>query len=363
MSAADWAASGRRDTFSAALVDPFTLQEVAPLDVDWANTSVEYDYTGDVVASASIRLVDGADYRIGRKSYMVRLCDAIELPDGTAHDLVLGTFFCMYDSGTSLHGRNDRTLLGYSCLWRHSQDVLRDDFWRARGYGVVAAIEELVRADGGGFVCMAGVDRSRTFGTDVWFEAGTNKLEAIREMAGWIGCEVMPGGEGSVYLRRNVAPEGKAPSCTFEEGASCLYKAGMEWSSNRSDLVNRVVYVYSSGDETQTGVADLPATARMSYQNVGYHVTMREESSEMPDGGVQAEAERLLAENSCEVTPFTVEALLVPGVQVGDVAHYTNSKDWEAPLDVDCQVQQLSVPALVPGLMAQYKLKILGWGD
>ena len=69
MSAPDWAASGRVDRFSADLVDPFTLAVLrSGVGVDWAATSVEWDYTGDNVATASIRLLDGEDYRIGRKS-------------------------------------------------------------------------------------------------------------------------------------------------------------------------------------------------------------------------------------------------------------------------------------------------------
>ncbi len=362
MSAPDWAASGRVDRFSADLVDPFTLAVLrSGVGVDWAATSVEWDYTGDNVATASIRLLDGEDYRIGRKSCMVRLTDSIELPDGTSYDLVLGTFFCMYSSGESRFGRNDRTLSGYSCLWRHSQDVLRDDFWRAAGYGVVAAIRELVEADGGQLTVAAGVDESRAFGNDVWFEAGTGKLDALREAAGWIGCEAMPDAEGRVVLRPCAAPSGADESYTFEAGAACVYKAGMAWSSNRADLVNRVVYVYTSGDETQTGVADLPDTHRMGYANLGYHVTLREEVSELPDGGVQAAAEALLAQNSVETVPMVVEALLVPGVRVGDVVRYVNATDWEEPLDVRCQVEQISVPALVPGLMAEYKLNVLDW--
>ena len=362
MSAPDWAASGRTDAFSADLVDPITLETVRRgVRVDWAASSVQWDYTGDNVATASIKLLDGQDYRIGRKSCMVRLMDSIALPDGTAYDLALGTFFCMYASGESRFGRNDRTLSGYSCLWRHSQDSLVNDFWRAAGYGAVAAIRDLVGADGGQLAVAAGVDESRTFGNDIWFEAGSGKLGVINEIASWIGCEVMPGPDGRVVLRPYRAPACKDASYTFQAGASCVYKAGMSWSSNRADLVNRVVYVYTSDGETQTGRADLPATHRMSYENVGYHCTKREEVSEMPDGGVQAAAERLLAQSSVETVPLVIDALLVPGLQVGDVVRYVNAEDWEEPLDVRCQVEQINLGSITPGLMAEYKLNILDW--
>lgn len=60
-------------------------------------------------------------------------------------------------------------------------------------------------------------------------------------------------------------------------------------------------------------------------------------------------------------TPIVIDALLVPGLGVGDVVRYVNPTDWERPLDVAAQVSQVSVKALVPGLMAEYKLKIVRW--
>ena len=363
MSQIDWAASGRTDRFSAQLIDPFTLSTLSEdLGVDWAGSSVQWDYAGDNVSTASIKLLDGADYRIGRKSCMVRLTDTITLPDGTEYALTLGTFFCMYSSGESKFGRNDRTLSGYSCLWRHSQDSLRDDFWRAAGYNAVAAIRELVQADGGQLTVAAGVDTGRTFGNDIWFEAGTTKLSVLNEVASWIGCEVMPDVDGRVLLQPYRLPANKDVAYTFEDGAACVYKAGISWSSNRADLVNRVIYVYSTDEEAQTGVADLPDSHRMSYSNLGYHVTQREEVNELPDGGVQAAAERLLAQNSVETTPLTIDALLIPGLKVGDVARYRNATDWEQPMDVRCQIEQINLSSLTPGLMAEYKLNILDWG-
>lgn len=361
MAAPDWAASGRTDTFSAVLVDPFTLAEVADVAIDPASTSVEWDCDGDVVASASIKLLDGQDYRIGGKSYMVRLKDAIALPDGTSYALTLGTFFCMYSQGTSLNGRNDRTLSGYSCLWRQSQDLLMDDFYRAAGGNVVQAVRDLIEADGGMLAVAADVNVGSAFGNAIWFDAGTNKLAAAKTIAGWIGCEVVPDPDGRALIRPYREPLQTAPSYTFEAGETCVYRAGMSWSSNRSDLCNRVVYVYSSGDETERAVADLPPNHMMSYENVGYHKTSRVEVSERPSAGVESAAWTELYASSVEETPIVIDALLVPGLGVGDVVRYVNPTDWERPLDVVAQVAQVSVKALVPGLMAEYKLKIVRW--
>ena len=361
MGAPDWEASGRTDTFSACLVDPFTLKEVANVGIDPASTSVEWDYEGDVVQSASIKLLDGQDYRIGGKAHMVRLKDAVTLPDGTSYGLTLGTFFCMYASGESLHGRNDRTLSGYSCLWRQSQDLLMNDFYRPAGANVVSAVRDLVAADGGFLTAGAGVDTARAFGNDIWFEAGTNKLDVAKTIAGWIGCEVVPDPDGRALMRPWREPLQAAPSWTFEAGETCLYKAGMSWSSNRSDLYNRVVYVYSSGDECERAVADLEPWHQMSYENVGYHKTKRVEVSEMPAGGVEAAARSELLASSIEQTPIVIDALLVPGLQAGDTVRYVNPDDWERPLDVVAQVSQISVRSLTPGLMVEYKLKIARW--
>lgn len=356
-----WAATGRTDTFSATLVDPFTLEDVQPVELDWASTSVTYDYEGDCLAGASIALEDGADYRIGGRQHMVRIRDYVLLPDGTAHDLVLGTFFCDFSQGRSLHGREVRTLDGYSCLYRMHRDVLRDDFWRPQGYNVSQAVRDLAEADGGRLAFEPSANVERCFGRDIWFDAGEGKLEAAQEMAGWVGCELYPAPDGTVVMRARPDPATESPTYTFEDGAACVRKAGIDWGTNRSDLVNRVIYVYTDGDSTQTAVSDLPAWHPMSFENVGYHATRREVMSEEPEGGLQAACDADLAASSVEQNDLTFEAVLVPTVRVGDVVGYRNAADYTEPLDLVGQVVQMDVRALVPGAMTTYKIRVSRW--
>ena len=359
----DWAATGRKDEFSAVLVDPFTLEEVAPVEVDWADSSVTFDWEGDHVAGASIKLLDGADYRIGQKQHMVRVKDVVTLPDGTSRQMTLGTFFCEFSAGTSLYGREDRSLDCYSCLYRHSRDVLRDDFFRP-GDGtskVVDAIRSIVEADGGRLALDPSANTWKCFGTDIWFEAGANKLDVLREMAGWVGCELLPDDDGRVLMRASVGTLERDPVYTFDAGAGCVYKAGIDWGTDRADLVNRVIYVYTDGDQTQTAVSDLPAWAQMSYENVGYHMTRREVVAELPEGGLQAACDADLEESSVESNDATFEAVLVPGVRVGDTVRYVNPDDYTEPLDVIGRVVQMDTPSLAPGALTTYKGRIARW--
>ncbi len=359
----DWAATGRRDAFSAVLVDPFTLEEVAPVEVDWAKSSVSSDWEGDNVTGASLRLLDGADYRIGQKQHMVRVRDTVTLPDGTAAQATLGTFFCEFNAGSSLYGREDRTLDCYSCLYRHSRDLLRDDFFRA-GDGtnkVADAIRAIVEADGGGLVLDPTANDWKCFGSDIWFEAGTNKLDALREMAGWVGCELLPDDDGRVLMRAALGPLERDPAYTFEAGANCVYKPGIDWGTNRTELVNRVIYVYTDGDQTQTAVSDLPAWAPMSYENVGYHATRREVVTELPEGGLQAACDADLAASCVEANDVAFDAVLVPGLRVGDTVRYVNPDDYTEALDVIGRIVQMDTPSLAPGALTTYKVRVARW--
>lgn len=357
----DWAATGRTDSFRAVLVDPFTLQELGEVEADWASCSVTYDYEGDTKAGASLKLADGADYRIGQRQCMLRVYDDITFADGASHTACMGTFFCDFSQGTSLYGREDRELDCHSCLHRHDKDVLRDDFWRAQGYNVSQAIRELVEADGGQLTCAPDANTSKCFGTDIWFEAGESKLETAQTMAGWVGCELMPDSDGRVLMRRVRTADTHDPAYTFDAGADCVYKAGIDWGTNRDELVNRVIYVYTEDDQTQTAVADLPDWSPWSYANVGYHATRRETMSELPDGGLQAAAEADLAASSTEQNDISFEAVYVPLVGPGDIVRYVNPNDYTDPVDCLCQVLQMDVSSLTPGAMTTYKLRILRW--
>ena len=357
----DWAASGRVDDYRCELVDPFTLKAVGEAAFVPTASSVTYDYESANVVGATIQLASGADYRRGGKGYMLRLTDVVTMPDGTQAADVLGTFFVDNCSKQTKHGHASSQLTCYSALWRHSSDVLMNDFARPAGTVVVDAIRAVVEADGGRLAVAADVPASRRTGSDIWFELGEGKLDVVREMAAWLGCEVMPQADGSLLLRQKAAPGDLEPSYVFEAGSNCVYVPGVSWDSTRSKILNRVVYYLSTEGGCQKAVADLPQASEWSYDSIGYHRTEVVRVTELPEGGLQAAAKAYLAENSGETVHIEIEHVGIPGLGVGDVVRYVNDADCDGTLCVDCQVVQMEVDSLTPGRLTKTKLRIVRW--
>lgn len=358
----DWGMSGRIDRYSAYLVDPFTLQELGAVDFIPASSSISFTVDSENVSGASIQLANGADYRMGKKGCMVRIVDDVSLPDGTEYSNVLGTFFVDGAGGDGLYGHLKRSLDCYSALWRHSQDSLINDFYRAANVQTVAdAIRDIVRADGGTFRADATANVTKKFGNPVGFELGTNKLEAAQTMAGWVGCELVPDVDGAVLMRSKRNPLTMDPTFTFEDGSNCVYKAGLGLSSNRNEIINRVIYYMSSAGGTQRVVAELPDSNPWSYANRGWHKTDVVKVSEVPDGGLQAAADAYLREHSVETNDITIQHVGIPTLGIGDVVRYINTRDYGEPIDVVAQVVEMDIPALEPGCMTSTKLRIARW--
>lgn len=358
----DWAEPFREDRWSAQLVDPFTLQVVGSVPIVAASCSVTSSADSSTGVTARIKLADGADYRSGAKSYMLRLTDDISLPSGAEYGNVLGTFFVDGADGEGKYGSVKRALSCFGSLWRHDQDSLVGDFYRSANSSTVAqAIQAVVEADGGHLVVASGVDTAKKFGNDIIFEMGTSKLEVIKTMASWIGCEVASGLDGSVVLRRALDSANLDPVYTFEAGKNCVYNPGITISSNRADIYNRVIYVYSSKDETARAVANLPATNQYSFDARGWHKTKVVKVSEMPEGGVQAAADAELARLSVETNDIGITHAGVPTVHVGDVVRYVNELDYGAPLDVIAQVIEQDVQSCGLGCKTQSKLRVVRW--
>ena len=359
--AEDFAASGRTDEYHCYLVDPFTLSQVDEVDFAADGTSVTYDYESSNSSGAKIKLADGTDYRRGGKSYMLRLVDFVTLPSGAQYSDVLGTFFADNCASTSLYGHVSRELSCYSPLWRHSKDALMSDFSRPAGSVVADAIRDLVQADGGKLSFAADADVTRAFGNDIWFELGTEKLEAITTMAGWVGCEVLAEPDGSLSMRRRMEPLQRVPSYTFEEGAGCAYRAGVSFDSSRGEILNRVVYYYSDQDTCSREMVELPSASPWSYESIGFHRTEVVKVNEVPSCGLRAAAESYLSEHSGETIHIEIEHVGIPGLRVGDTVRYINARDHDRPIDALCQVVQMDVAALSPGRMTKSKLRVARW--
>ena len=364
----DWGASGRTDTYACKLVDPFSLQPVADVDFDAESSSITEAFYSDNYSSASISLENG-DYVVGGKEMMLRISHTVKLPDGTTVVEDLGTFFVDSMSKTSEKQRHSRKLSCYSALLRVTSDKLINDFSRASGQTVVNAIKDVLTADGGKTRVMQGVDTTRLFTQPISFDLGTCKAEVAAEMAGWIGATIGVGEDGYLEIAPYLAPSQKAVSYAFEEGASCTYEPGVDWDSNRSEVLNRVVMYYSreskqDGDEyplTDRVCVDLPESSRWSYEKVGRHktevVTVSDPCSHTE---LESKARTYLQENSAEILYITIQHVQIPGLHAGDVVTYKNTVD-EDGLRVKALITQMEINSLNPGCICKSKLKIIDW--
>lgn len=350
------------------LVDPFTLQDVREVDFDAANSSVTYAYYSDNYSSASINL-EGSDY-VGDtgQEYLLRVQHTVTA-DGTTASETLGTFFVDSMGKTALRRRQTRALSCYSTWLRSTADSLVDDFGRAQGYSVVQAIREVVEADGGHLRVMQGVDVSRTFGNPIGFEIGTAKSTVASTMAGWIDCTLKPGDDGYIELSKYVDPSQKAPAYTFTEGEGCVYVGGVDWSTNRDEVLNRVVAYYSRESKqdddpyplTDRVMVDLPSTNRFSYERVGRRKSeVLNVTDPCSHDELLSKAQTHLNENSGEILYVEIEHVGIPGLRAGDTVVYRNDID-EDGLRVQGLVTQMEISSLAPGCMCKSKIKITRW--
>lgn len=364
----DWAKSGRIDDYSIDLVDPFTLRKVGEADFDAEGSSIAEAYYSDNFSTASIKL-EGSDYVDSTgQEHLLRVQHRVRV-DGADVSETLGTFFVDSMSRKARYRRQSRSLDCYSTLLRSTADSLVQDFGRARGANVVAAIRSVIEADGGHLRVMQGVPTSRTFGQPIAFEIGTRKSTVASTMAGWIGCTIGVGADGYVELRRYQDPSSVGARYVFTEGAGCVYKSGIPWTSNRDEVLNRVV-MYFSRESKQDGdpypltdrvMVDLPESNRFSYERVGRRKSEVVSVSEpCSHADLLASARQHLAENSGETLYIEVEHVQVPGLHAGDVVEYRNDVD-EDGLHVKGLISQMEIPSLGPGCMCKSKIKITGW--
>lgn len=368
MAQTDWGASGRTDTYTCKLVDPFTLQPVADVDFDAEASSIAEAYFSDNFASASITL-EGTDYVRDGREMLLRISHTAKAADGSSVTEELGTFFADSMAKTSELQRHSRKLAAYTTLLRVTSDKLINDFSRNAGDNVVAAIKAVLTADGGKVRVMDGVDTSRTFRQPISFDLGTAKSEVAREMAGWIGATLGVGTDGCLEIAPYVTPDQKSVAYTFDEGATCTYVAGVDWDSNRDEVLNRVVMYYSRESKqsddpyplTDRVCVDLPESSRWSFEKVGRHKTeVVSLSDPCTHAELESKARTYLQENSAEILYLTIKHVQIPGLHAGDVVIYRNSID-EDGLNVRALVTQMEISSLNPGGICTSKLKIIGW--
>lgn len=351
----DWAASGRRDTYSFFRVDPYSLQELGEIAVKPEDCGITWAMDSDNIVSASITVVNDV-----AKDCMIRVKHRIEV-DGDVSNRTLGTFFLNTSGTDSKNGRADRGLNCFSALWRHSQDYLRVDHSYGIGDNCIAIIKEIVEADGGHLYVNSDAPVDRTHTKDIFWPVGTNKLEMIETIAFWINAEIGVTPYGEVKVSAYVPYDQRPVSYTFEAGSRCVYKSGINWHDSRDDAINRVVVVGSTQDWSDVAVVELEDSHPYSAARIGYKKTyVLNVSEQTTHEDLVAKGEYYLQANCGSVIDIEIEHVFIPGLEVGMVVRYINYVDYPDPVDLKCIVKEMAVDSLGPGCLTKSKLEVTG---
>lgn len=357
----DWGASGRVDSYGFELVDPFTLAKTG--DVEGVGGSMTWAYDSDTQLQATLTLGE-ADYLQDGYHRMVRVTDTVRVGD-FERSYQLGTLFVSNVSGRVASKVEQRKLTCYGPLYRFTQDVMAQDFTRATGTNCVDNIRYIVEVNGGVLRLGDGVDTSRTHTQQVHFPVGYNRMDALRTYAGWIGCEIVGGDDGSVVLREYVPYARREPVYTFEEGARCVYLAGVDWETNRDEPINRVVAYFSRQSKQKDDpypLADschveLSEAEEYSYERCGrWRTQVLQVTEPCSHADLVAQAERLLEDRSAVYYAITIEHAGIPWLRPGDCVRYNNRSDMRVPSESIGVVTQMSVSSLGPMCMTQSKI-------
>lgn len=348
----DYGKSGRRDTYTYYLVDPFTLNETGEtVEVEEGSSSLTWDYTGENILSGSFTLLSQPP-----SNRLIRVKHTVEV-DGTQQTQTLGTLFLDWSGESAQSGIVSRNVNAYSTYWRFTQDCIVQDFFRPIGYNVVQELREIIEVDGGKLLVRPGVDVNKTHTMDICFPIETNRAEVINTIAGWINCEVTVDGNGYVVLQPYVDPRLKTPKYDFIDNQNCTYVPGVDIEDDKSQMVNRVVYYYSTKDATDRVMVDLPDSHPYSYVNIGRRVTHFEKIKDPASQHDMLNAANiLLGQLSSNTKYYEIEHAYIPNLTVGDVVTYQNNYDYTTPISATCQIVQMDM-TLGDGGMCRTKLK------
>ncbi len=351
----DWGASGRTDSYTFKLVEPFSLLETGgELEVEYGESDITFGYYTDNHATASIAA--SGEVPAGK---LVRVGHHVEC-DGDEADEVLGTFFVEDQTADALDGLTTRSLDCYSTYLRFTGDVMVGDFYRAKGANVVDAIRYIVEANGGILEVLEGVDEGRTFGNDILFEIGETRSTVLSTIAGWIGCKMGVDALGNVTIGPTPDFSEIQPAYAFEDGANCTYLSGYRVYDSNDDKVNRVLAYYSDEEGSASVWVDLDAGDPFSYESIGRHVShVISKTEEATEDELRGEAQDYLDANHGSIWYYEIEHCQIPGVSAGSVVTYSNGVDGEEAVNAKCLVAEMGM-TLGMGCMCKTKLKVIG---
>lgn len=350
----DWGSHWRRDVYVCKLVDPFTLVTTGEVDIDAGSSSITYALDTDTKSTASIAVLDDL-----AKDSMIRIVHTITV-GGEEYVEEMGTFFAQSKSMDAESGRVSRDMECYSTLLRHKNDYLMSVHNYMPGDNVSEIIREIVEADGGHLVTGPGAPTDRVHTQDMHWQIGTNKLEMITSLAGWIGGEIGVTDHGEVELSIASDPYMIEPAYTFEEGEKSVYLKGVTTSEDEGDVYNRAVYYYSTDSGSASATAVLDKTHPYSYERIGRNETYVEElNEETTQEELLSMATSFLNSHSGGSVYYTIEHAGVPWLRPGMKVRYKNPYDYTGGIDSLCVISEMSVDSLSPMCMTKTKMRAL----
>lgn len=382
---ADWGAPGRVTTYYCKIVDPFTLIDTSDeIELDLEGTSITYAYESDNHMEATVTFSQGDYHNIvsGGKTFdgMVRIYQNVVIGDYHG-EFSMGTFYVSNLSNSSRLGITSRKLTCYGPMWAMTQDSTIFDFVRHPGDNCWEAMRYICTGggyDNGHIMAEEGFDTSRTHTIEIFFPLATNRAEMLNTYAGWLNGELVSDMQGNIVARPYIPPDQRSVVYTFGIGSSCVYKAGIEFETNRDEPVNRVMAYFSRESKqddpskdnydpyplSDSVYVDLPESHDFSYEKCGrrrtevIHVT-----DPCSHEDLTAQAQRYLDENSTSNLYITIEHAGIPGLRVGDVVRYINGTDQyrtdNGMLDNRCLVTEMSIDGLSPFCMTKTKMRVL----
>lgn len=368
----DYGQSNRKDSYRFVLVDPFSLEEVGTVEPDPASCNLTFGYYTDNKVQGNLTLKKG-DYQIDGYDKMIRIYHTVHL-SGDTFEYCMCTLFVDSASSSSVFKNSSTSLACYSALWRFTQDVVIQDFYRPKGYNVVGEIRELVEIDGGKLKVGPEVDQNKLHTMDICFDLGTSRAEVLNTIAGWINCEINVDPYGYITLDKYVSPHAKSVSYTFVEGKNCVYTAGYDLSDNRNEPINRVKVYYSREKKpvdadgnpedpyplTDSVLIESPDNDEFSFAKCGRRkaqiIKLNEPCStaELYRVGMQ-----YLNENNYSTKYIQFKHVGIPFLYPGMKIRYINSTDSDNVIDIDGLITEMSISSLTPGCMTTSKVRIV----
>ena len=362
----DWAKSGRVDTFSCHLVNPFSLSDVREVAIDGSKCSLSWGYYTDNRVSGKIVLAKGEDFEEGEVAQMVRLRQTTKV-DGQVFSRILATMFVKSAELNIEGGVKTRTLNCYGTLYRFTQDELIDDFQCVSGANIIGEMSAFVTDRGGSVYVDPDVDKTRVHSvTTGLFELGSTISSCMNTIAGWANLEVSDTPYGEVRISNYILPANKGVAYTYREGSSCVRLPGITHSDNRGNSrYNRVLAYFSRESKqdddpyplTDRAVATLGEGSPYSYQRCGRWCSHVEKVTDpCSHDDLKLKAQRILGENSGSIEYIEIEAIDVHDVTAGCCVNYV-----EDGSTVKCLVTQIETKSgLTPGMPCSLKLKVVG---